>query len=68
MTTPEQLAPLMLRPQDAAAAIGIGRTKMFELIASGEVASVLIGRCRCVPHSALQQYVLRLLADSAGDE
>lgn len=41
---------------------GIGRTKYFELLASGELESVRIGRRRFVPADALGAYVDRLRA------
>ena len=33
-------APLLLRPAEAAALLGIGRTKLYELLSSGRLASV----------------------------
>ncbi len=57
-----QDSPLLLAPEDAAKRLSIGRTKMFELIASGEIQSVKIGRARRVPATALTEYVNRLAA------
>jgi len=54
---------LLLRPEAAAAMLGIGRSKMFELIACGSVETVTIGRSRRVPHDALRRYVDGLCAD-----
>lgn len=51
---------LLLKPEQASAQLGIGRAKMFELIASGTIESVKIGRCRRVPAEALEAYVARL--------
>ena len=34
---------LVLRPSEAAEAIGIGRIKVYELLASGELPSIRIG-------------------------
>lgn len=39
---------------------GLGRTRVFDLIASGQLASVKIGRRRFVPDSAIAAYVERL--------
>ena len=51
---------LLLRVEDAAAALGIGRTKTYELIATGELEVVHIGRCCRVPIDALEAYVAGL--------
>jgi len=39
---------------------GLGRTRVFDLIASGQLASVKIGRRRFVPDSAIAAYIERL--------
>jgi excisionase family DNA binding protein len=48
---------LMLRPTEAAAAIGIGRSKVYELLASGELPSVRIGASVRVPVAALRDWI-----------
>jgi excisionase family DNA binding protein len=55
---------LLLTPEEAAVALGIGRTRLFSLVASGELASVCIGRSRRVSFQALEDYVARLTADA----
>ncbi|MFQ5861401.1 MAG: helix-turn-helix domain-containing protein, partial [Dehalococcoidia bacterium] len=50
--------------QDAAS-LGIPRSKLYELLASGELRSVKIGKARRIPVDALQEFVQRL---SEGDE
>lgn len=60
MTTPTDTTanlPLLLTVEAAATLLGIGRTRMYALVKSGEVPSVLIGRSRRVPTAALQRYV-----------
>jgi excisionase family DNA binding protein len=37
------LPVLLVRPEDAARALGIGRTKVYELIRSGALRSVRVG-------------------------
>lgn len=64
MTTPT-LPKLLLTPEDAAAALSIGRTTMYALISRGLVRSVKIGRARRVPAQALTEYVGQLPADVA---
>lgn len=41
----------------------LSRAKVYELIATGELASVKIGRCRRVVPSALVDYIGALTAD-----
>ncbi len=55
---------LLYRPEAAAAALGIGRSKLFELIAAGHIETVQIGRSRRIPAQALEQYVARLRGGS----
>ena len=52
-------------PEDAARALGIGRTKVYELIRSGELRSVRVGGLRRVPVAALDEFVKRLEAEAA---
>jgi len=53
---------LLLTPNEAATALGIGRSKLYELLQAGELSSVRIGACRRVPASAIHKYVARLCA------
>lgn len=48
------------RPVDAARRLGIGRTKIFELMSSGELRSVKVGRARLVPERAIIEFVERI--------
>ncbi|MEU9832279.1 helix-turn-helix domain-containing protein [Streptosporangium sp. NPDC048047] len=54
------MTPLLLTVSEAAAALAISRSKLYELIASGAVASVRIDGSRRVPVSALHDYIARL--------
>ena len=54
---------LLLRPEEAAELIGIGRTKVFELMRTGQLESVRIGSSRRIPAFALLGYVERLRCD-----
>jgi excisionase family DNA binding protein len=51
---------LLLRPIEAAEQLGIGRTKVYELMASGELRSVKIGAARRVSATALADFVAAL--------
>ena len=48
---------LLLRPTEAAEMTGLGRSKMYELIAKGVVPSVRIGKSVRVPVEALREWV-----------
>ena len=50
---------LLLRPLEAAEAIGIGRSKVYEMLARGELPSVRIGRVVRVPVDKLREWVER---------
>ena len=54
---------LLLTPEEAADRLGIGRTKVYRLIGTGQLHSVLIDRCRRVSVTALEEFVRRLDAD-----
>jgi len=51
---------LLVRPEDAALALGIGRTKVYELMRAGSLRSVKIGGLRRIPASALAEFVAHL--------
>lgn len=51
---------LLLKPEEAADLLGIGRSKFYELLAQGAVDSVRIGACRRVPRAALEEFIERL--------
>jgi excisionase family DNA binding protein len=57
-------AKLLLTPDEAAAVLSIGRTKLYQLMKDGVVASVLIGGSRRIPSDALTRLVAEL--DRAG--
>jgi len=56
--------PILLTPTEAAQALGIGRSKLYELMQAGVVESVHIGACRRIPADALEELVARLRAES----
>lgn len=61
-----RLEALLHKPESAAAYLEIGRSKVFELMASKEIESVTIGRSRRIPHAALVAYVERLRQSQGG--
>lgn len=54
---------LLYSVEEAAHLLGIGRTYMFHLVATGEVRSIKIGKRRKIPYDALQAYIERLSAE-----
>ena len=52
----------LLKVEEAARRLRIGRTLCFRLIATGELESVPVGRLRRVPPDAVNDYVTRLRA------
>ncbi|ROP74071.1 helix-turn-helix domain-containing protein [Curtobacterium sp. PhB115] len=49
--------PLLLTPAQVAAELGVGRSTVYELFASGELRSVKIGSARRVRSADLRAYV-----------
>lgn len=65
-TQPSTAPRVMLTAEQAAEAIGVGRTTMFALIKSGEIESVRIGRLRRVPLDSIEAYISRLSIEQNG--
>jgi excisionase family DNA binding protein len=55
---------LLVTPEEAAAILSVGRTTVYEFIATGQLESVQIKSCRRIPMAALQRFVQRLLEGS----
>lgn len=49
---------------DASELTKLGRSKLYELMASGELESVKVGKRRLIPHAALVAFVERLREES----
>ena len=54
---------LLLTPEEAAELLGVGRSRLYDLMRKRELRSVRIGKCRRVPVAALKAYVERLTQD-----
>ncbi len=50
---------LLLRPEEAAEMLAISRSKLYELLAIGELSCVHVGRSVRVPTAALHEWVAR---------
>lgn len=64
MTTPK----LLLTPEEAAVVLGVGRTKLYELMGDGLIESVRIGGSRRVPVAAIDRFVECLRGGDSQDE
>ena len=56
---------LLVCPEDAARVLGVGRTKVYELMGSGALRSVRLDGLRRVPVTALIEFVKRLEKEAA---
>jgi excisionase family DNA binding protein len=61
--TMNPIPPLLLTPEEAAAALRVGRWRVYDLMRSGALRSVKIGGSRRVSATALAEYVARLDAE-----
>ncbi len=57
MTAPHQIEPICVKVNDAARMIGVGRTKLYELIAAGEVDVVKLGKSTRVTTASLRALI-----------
>lgn len=56
---------MLLRPIEVADALGVGRSKAYELIASGVIPSVRIGASVRVPLDSLRAWIASQTDDAA---
>jgi excisionase family DNA binding protein len=52
-----QLSPLAVRVKQACELIGIGRSKLYELIAAGEIETIKVGSATLIPINSLARFV-----------
>jgi excisionase family DNA binding protein len=57
--TKQQCEPITVRIPEAIRLTGIGRSKLYELIANGDVEIVKIGRCTLIPMTSLHALIER---------
>lgn len=55
--------PIIVRPRDGFDAIGVGTTKGYELIASGDLKTIKIGRATRITVESIQAFVAKLVND-----
>lgn len=51
--------------EETAESLSIGRTAVYQLLNSGQLESVHIGRARRVVHSSIEAYIEKLLQNKA---
>jgi excisionase family DNA binding protein len=56
--------PLLLSPREAAKALGMGRSRLYELLRAGEIKSLKVGRLRKIARADLDAFVEGLRAAS----
>ena len=59
MKTAPSPDPICIRVNDAARMIGVGRTKLYELIAAGEVETVKFGKSTRITTASLHDLIRR---------
>jgi excisionase family DNA binding protein len=56
---PQVMEPIAVRILEAVRLTGIGRSKLYELIASGDIETVKIGSCTLIPMASLHRLIER---------
>ncbi|GGG27575.1 hypothetical protein GCM10007304_46740 [Rhodococcoides trifolii] len=56
----------LLSINEAMSRTGLGRTSLFNRIATGEIKSVKVGKRRLIPDTAIDEFIERLEAQYAG--
>ena len=54
---------LLLKPEEAAELLGVGRSRVYDLMRAHLLLSVKIGRSRRVPAASLREFVETLARD-----
>lgn len=57
---PVHIQPIAVRVPDACRMTGIGRSKLYELIESGDIAIVKVGRMTLIPVANLEEFIAKL--------
>lgn len=53
----DEPTPLTVRVETAMRMLGLGRTKFYELIGTGEIETIKVGKSRLVVFESLQRFV-----------
>jgi excisionase family DNA binding protein len=57
-----QLTPITVRVREACRLSGIGRSKLYELIAAGEIETIKVGTITLVPVASLTSFLQRKIS------
>jgi hypothetical protein len=61
-TAPADDSPLVVKPKGARRMLHCGNTRLYELLAAGELDSFLDGRSRKITVDSIRRYIARQLA------
>jgi excisionase family DNA binding protein len=62
---PSSPEPLLWSPAQTAVRLSMSRAGVYELLASGQLASLKVGRRRLIPDEELRKFIAAKLAESA---
>lgn len=65
MNTPTPTTSRVLRVEEAARALGIGRSLVYDLIRSGRLRSFKVGSRRLIPAAAIDEVIANLTEEAA---
>ena len=65
MDNPTAITPRVLRVEEAARALGIGRSLTYDLIRSGRLRSFKLGSRRLIPASAIDEAIAMFTEEAA---
>lgn len=57
---------LLLTPEEAGVVLGVGRSRVYDLMRTRQLPSVRIGKSRRVPAAAVQAFVDELMEKESG--
>jgi excisionase family DNA binding protein len=57
------MEPTLLRPPEVAHQLGLGRSKVYQLMATGDLRTVHIGRAVRIPAAEVEAFVARRLVE-----
>lgn len=60
------MEPLLLRAGEVARLLGLGRSKVFAMLAAGELPAIRFGRSVRVPRVALERWIEERTQQAAG--
>jgi excisionase family DNA binding protein len=61
------LDQLGYRPESAMKVIDVGRTTLYQLLRTGEIESIKVGRTRIIPADALRDFMERKRQEQNGE-